>query len=109
MSTEDHSDGRDTVCELRDLLAQHRKAITEGGYSEFLDVDFALSLHHKLDAVLDRWDSFGQAQRGDIARTVRYVADTDDEEHDLRSPIGFIDDGEQVVALLRAVAPDLLR
>jgi hypothetical protein len=36
------------------------------------------------------------------------VVDTDDEEHDLFSPIGFVDDGEQVDDLLKAIAPDLL-
>jgi len=66
------------------------------------------SLHRKLEAVLDRWDSYDAVRQDRITRTVRYVVDTDDEEHDLRSPIGFVDDGEQVDDLLKAIAPDLL-
>jgi hypothetical protein len=93
--------------DLRALLTTHRQLLTND-HNEFLDMDFALSLHRKLEAVLDRWDSYDAVQQDHITRTVEYVVDTDDEEHDLRSPIGFVDDGEQVDGLLRAIAPDLL-
>jgi hypothetical protein len=94
--------------ELRALLATHQQLLAADDHNEYLDVDFALSLHRKLEAVLDRWDSYDAARHDRITRTVRYVVDTDDEEHDLRSPIGVVDDGEQVDDLLTAIAPDLL-
>lgn len=97
-----------TAASLRELLAEHERAVVEARHNEFLDVDLVSSLHRKLGLVLDRWDSFDEAQQGHIVRTVQYLVDMDDEEHDLRSPIGLIDDDEQVTGLLAEIAPDLL-
>jgi hypothetical protein len=94
--------------ELRALLASHWRTLDAATDSEFLDLELALSLHKKLGSLLDRWHSYNASQRDRIVRTINYVVDMDDEEHDLRSPIGFVDDSEHVDELLASIAPDLL-
>lgn len=108
MSTEGRRPSGPTQDSLRDLLAGHLHALHRIDHHEFVDLDLALSLHDKLEALLDRWHTFTGDQQQLIGQTVHYLVETDDEEHDWRSPISFVDDAEQVEALLRDVAPDLL-
>lgn len=61
-----------------------------------------------MNSVLDRWNDLSEEHQQLVARAVAYLVDTDDDEHDLRSPIGFVDDAAQVDAVLKVVAPDLL-
>lgn len=82
--------------------------LATGADHEFVDHALAARLHERLEKVLDRWASLTADERELVADTIAYVVDSDDEEHDLRSPIGLVDDAEQVENLLRAVAPDLL-
>ncbi len=97
-----------TESDLRKLLTAHLRLLERSEGSEFVDIDLARDLHQKLALVLDRWTQLTDAQRHSVTATVHYLVDTDDEEHDLHSPIGFVDDGEKVDALLRKIAPDLL-
>lgn len=99
---------RDHVDELRDALARHREAVEHSSGHEFVDHQLAESLHRSMDSVLDRWFDLSEEHQRMVARAVAYLVDTDDDEHDLRSPIGFVDDAEQIQAVLTAVAPDLL-
>ncbi|MGH3861246.1 hypothetical protein [Actinokineospora sp.] len=94
--------------QLRRRLTEHARVVAEARTHEFVDHALAARLHAKIDAVLDRWDSLDAGKRALVAETIDYLVDTDDEEHDLRSPIGFVDDAERVDDMLRAVAPDLL-
>lgn len=93
---------------LRVLLTAHRGMLENAEYHEFVDVGFALQLHHKLATVLDRWDSFDRDEMDQVVDTVCYFVEPGDEEHDLLSPIGFVDDAEKVDDLLQRIAPDLL-
>ncbi len=106
------SDRTTTNAELDDLryqLAKHLQLLLEHvDGNEFLDLDFARSLHRKLGLIFDRWSQLTEGERLDVADAVHYLVHTDDEEHDLHSPIGLVDDGEKVDALLRRIAPDLL-
>jgi hypothetical protein len=94
--------------ELREWLAGHRDGLARYGSNEFLDRDLALDLHRKLESLLGKWDIYDIPEQHLIAETIRYLVDAEDEEHDLRSPIGFVDDEERVIDLLRQLAPDLL-
>ena len=94
--------------DLRALLSDHLRTLNAATDNEFLDLELAQSLHKKLEFVLDRWHSYNASQRSHVVRTINYVVDMDDEEHDLRSPIGFVDDSEHVDELLSSIAPDLL-
>lgn len=96
--------------ELRALLQSHLQAVSNtDNRNEFIDRDLAWRLHRQIEAVLDRWDTLAVDHRKLVTRTVEYLVTTDDEEHDIRSPIGFVDDAEQVEAMLKVVAPDLLK
>lgn len=108
MNREDDLTNDPSPDDLRALLADHRRTLDAATDNEFLDRELALSLHKKLESVLDRWHSYNASQRSHVVRTITYVVDMDDEEHDLRSPIGFVDDSEHVDELLTAIAPDLL-
>ena len=53
-----------------------------------------------LTEALESWDNLDDEQRAVLVDAVRYLVRTDDEEDDLRSPIGFEDDAEVVEAAL---------
>lgn len=66
-----------------------------------LDLNLAEQVHIRLRAILDRWDDLSDEDRAAVADTVEYVVTDDDEEHDLRSPIGLEGDAEHVAELER--------
>jgi len=68
--------------------------------NEFVDASEAIRLHILLTEALESWDDLDDDQRAVLADTVRYLVRTDDEEDDLRSPIGFEDDAEVIEAAL---------
>jgi hypothetical protein len=108
--TSSDGSGTDTheVGQLRALLASHQDLLEQTEGNEFIELEFARSLHRKLASVLDRWDTFTDTEQREVIETAQYLVETDDEEHDLHSPIGFVDDGERIDALLLRIAPDLL-
>jgi hypothetical protein len=65
----------------------------------FLDRGAAHGLVEWLSRILDRWPALNAGQSTQVIDTVRYVTEPDDEEHDLLSPIGLVDDAEHVTAL----------
>jgi hypothetical protein len=69
--------------------------------NEFVDLVQAELLHVKFGEALDDWGSYDEGQRRALREAVDYLVRTDDEEDDLRSPIGFDDDAEVVEATLR--------
>ncbi|MCE3554506.1 hypothetical protein LWC33_23990 [Pseudonocardia sp. RS11V-5] len=85
---------------LQDHLAQVRAAAED---NEFVDLHLAEQLHSRLTAALDGWSTYDHEQRAALTGAVNYLVQTDDEENDLRSPIGFDDDAEIVMAALRRV------
>ena len=68
--------------------------------NEFVDAAEAIRLHMLLSQALDAWPQFDTEQRAVLADAVIYLVRTDDDEDDLRSPIGFEDDAEVVEAAL---------
>jgi cytochrome P450 len=85
---------------LQDHLAQVRAAAED---NEFVDLHLAELLHSRLDAALTGWPGYDDEQRAALIGAVDYLVQTDDEENDLRSPIGFDDDAEVVEAALKQV------
>lgn len=67
----------------------------------FLDLTALDSIEARVAAVLNRWDEWSDEDRQLIRRAVDYLVETDDEEHDLLSPIGLVDDEEHLAALER--------
>lgn len=67
----------------------------------FLEGSAAQALEARLALVIDRWPELNEAERQRVIDTVTYVVDPDDEEHDLLSPIGLVDDEERVAELER--------
>ena len=91
---------------LREQLTQHLASVRATAEdNEFVDVARAETLHSRLDEALDGWDALDQDQRGSLAEAIAYLVRIDDDEDDLRSPIGFDDDDEVVEAALRAIKP----
>lgn len=85
---------------LGDHLAQVRAAAED---NEFVDLELAEQLHSRLRAALGSWSTYDDEQRAALIGAVDYLVQTDDEENDLRSPIGFDDDAEVVMAALKRV------
>ena len=71
--------------------------------NEFVDTAEAIRLHMLLAEALESWDDLDAGQRAVLAGAVDYLVRTDDEEDDLRSPIGFEDDAEVVEAALEQI------
>src|SRR5689334_6296109 len=90
--------------QLRDELSVHLDAVrSASAENEFVDLVQAELLHVKLGEALDDWGSYDEGQRSALREAVEYLIRTNDEEDDLRSPIGFDDDTEVVEAALRRV------
>jgi hypothetical protein len=89
MNQRNASDARDIRAKIDGYHARVRSAATD---NEFLDVDEAEGLHGLLAEALDSWIELTADQRGLLRNSVEYFVRTDDEEDDLRSPIGFEDD-----------------
>lgn len=60
--------------------------------NEQLDIDRAFEIHAGLSRLLMHWDEFSARQQREVMSTVEYLINTDDAEHDLQSPDGFLDD-----------------
>jgi len=88
---------RETMC----VHLEHVRAAARD--NEFVDAAEAIRLHMLLSEALESWDRLDDGQRRVLADAVRYLVRTDDEEDDLRSPIGFEDDAEVVEAALEKI------
>ncbi len=89
---------------LVDLMEAHLARVHAAAEdNEFVDAAEAHRLHARLRDALRAWSSFDAEQRRTLSEAVAYLVRTDDQEDDLRSPIGFEDDAEVVEAALRAV------
>jgi len=85
------------VTSLRDFLDRLNAASPA---NPFVDVAAGERIVRELGRVLDVWDRLSPAQREQVTEAVDYVVTVDDEEHDLLSPIGLMDDEERVTALV---------
>jgi hypothetical protein len=94
----------DEVVVLRDTLSAHRSmlmgALNSNGQ---LDIDHAFAAHAGLARVLTHWDELSAHQQRAVMETVEYVVNSDDDEPDLTSPDGFVDDLARVRALQAAL------
>lgn len=89
---------------LRETMRTHLEHVrTAARDNEFVDAAEAIRLHMLLAEALESWDDLDGEQRAVLADAVHYLVRTDDEEDDLRSPIGFEDDAEVVEAALRKI------
>lgn len=73
--------------------------VAESQSRPFIDVGLVEEIRARVGSVLDRWHEWDEAQRAGIGEFVTYLVDADDEEHDLLSPIGLVDDDERLRAL----------
>lgn len=91
-----------TVEALRAALRAHlHRAEAAEQSNEFVDLPLARRLHGELSVALDDFEQLDEEQRRVLADAVAYFVRTDDDEDDLRSPIGFDDDAAVVEAALR--------
>ncbi|GAA2108628.1 hypothetical protein GCM10009841_29280 [Microlunatus panaciterrae] len=60
--------------------------------NEQLDIDRAFQIHAGISRILTHWDEFTAGQQREVVSTVEYLINTDDDENDLQSPNGFLDD-----------------
>ncbi|WP_214370455.1 hypothetical protein [Pseudonocardia sp. H11422] len=90
------------IAQLERHLAEVRRAADD---NEFVDVAQAEHLHLQLRRAVTGWADLDDGQRAILSEAVRYFVQTDDEENDLHSPIGFDDDAEMVEAALRRLTP----
>lgn len=89
---------------LLQQLHDYRASVREAArINPFLDIDEGERIIEVMLGLLARWHEFTTHQQEAVRSTVAYVVTTDDEEHDLRSPIGFVDDAERVDELLAAL------
>lgn len=86
---------------LRAVMRAHLEHVRAAARdNEFVDAAEAIRLHILLARELESWDDLDAGQRSVLAEAVTYLVRTDDEEDDLRSPIGFEDDALVVEAAL---------
>lgn len=86
---------------LSQSLRDYRSMIREVARTNpFLDLPEGERIVEVMLTLMARWNEFTSQQQEAIRATVSYVVTADDEEHDLRSPIGFVDDAERVDDLL---------
>ncbi|MCW2804067.1 MAG: hypothetical protein QOF52_2572 [Propionibacteriaceae bacterium] len=87
----------DEVTVLRDALSTHRDVLLGALHSNAdLDIDRAFHIHAQMAMILARWEEFSAPEQRAIVATIEYVVNTEDDESDLRSPDGFVDDLEQL-------------
>jgi uncharacterized membrane protein YkvA (DUF1232 family) len=68
-----------------------------------LDRDLAAKIRTSLVAAINAWDSIELDDRPWLAAAVVYFVESDDDEHDLDSPVGFDDDAEVVNAVMAMI------
>jgi hypothetical protein len=89
---------------LRETMLAHLEHVRDAARdNEFVDVAEAVRLHMLLVEALESWNDLDAEQRTLLTDAVTYLVRTDDEENDLRSPIGFEDDAEVVEAALEGI------
>ena len=89
---------------LRETMKAHLEHVRSAARdNEFVDAAEAIRLHMLLAEALESWSLLDADQREVLADAVHYLVQTDDEEDDLRSPIGFEDDAEVVEAALKKI------
>ncbi|GAA4785629.1 hypothetical protein GCM10023200_19460 [Actinomycetospora chlora] len=91
---------------LRERLHEHLALVRLAAQdNEFIDVRRAEELHDLLGRALDALPDLDVQQRRELASAIDYLVRVDDDEDDLRSPIGFDDDAEVVEAALARIRP----
>lgn len=89
---------------LRTAMHAHLEHVrTAARDNEFVDAAEAVRLHLLLTEALESWDALDAEQRTLLTDAVAYLVRTDDEEDDLRSPIGLEDDAEVIEATLARI------
>ncbi|MFN8075128.1 MAG: hypothetical protein U0Q15_06860 [Kineosporiaceae bacterium] len=87
---------------LASLVSAHLDTLCAGvQLHPFVDLPLVEVLRERIGTILSRWDEWDDVQRAAVRDVVEYVVDSDDEEHDLRSPIGLVDDEERLAELER--------
>lgn len=89
---------------LHEHLALARRAAQD---NEFIDLRRAEELHAVLGRALDAFPDLNADQRRELVNAIDYLVRVDDDEDDLRSPIGFDDDAEIIEATLARLTPAL--
>ncbi|MFP5021905.1 GmrSD restriction endonuclease domain-containing protein [Pseudonocardia phyllosphaerae] len=91
--------------QLARRLAGHLRLVRSAAEEqEFVDLPLAEDLHRRLGEALNRWSDYDAEQRRVLGAAVGYLVRTDDDEDDLRSPVGFDDDAEVVEEALRRIS-----
>lgn len=94
------------VEQLSSRLNQHLGAVQAAAEdNEFVDLAGAEALHEQLRCILVHHEDLDTEQRRVLADAINYFVRIDDDEDDLRSPIGFDDDAEVVEAALTRLRP----
>ena len=68
-----------------------------------LDCDVADKIRNSLAIALQEFDAFSLDDKAWIAAAVFYFIQSDDDEHDFDSPVGFDDDAEVVSAVMAMI------
>lgn len=83
----------DEVAVLHDTLAAHRAMLMGARRARAeLDLEGALEVHAGLGSIMTRWTEFSAVEQREIVRTIEYLINDDDDQHDLTDPDGFADD-----------------
>lgn len=91
-----------SVSELISEIDNH-VALATAAKAEFqmLNLKLATLIGDRLKSAVGHWDSFDEPQQLWMLGAIGYFVDSDDEEDDFRSPIGFEDDAEVFNACVR--------
>ena len=75
---------------------------------QMLNLGLATLIGERLKSAIGYWDSLNESQKFWMLGAIAYFVDSDDEEDDFRSPIGFEDDAEVFNACIRFADHDEL-
>lgn len=91
---------------LRERLHAHLRLVQAAAEeNEFVDLSRATELHQQLHRALDYHGELDGTRLGVLTDAIDYLVRVEDDEDDLRSPIGFDDDAEIIEAALARVRP----
>ncbi|MBA8795759.1 hypothetical protein FHX74_003400 [Friedmanniella endophytica] len=87
----------DEVAVLREALTSHQAMVTGAlAGNDQVDIRRAFAIHADMARILAQWDTYSAHEQREIVKTVQYIIDTEDDDNDLTSPDGFLDDMARV-------------
>ena len=96
-----------SIAELTSDIDKHVSLATAAKAEyQMLNLSLATLIGERLKSALGYWDTFNESQQFWILGAIAYFVDSDDEEDDFRSPIGFEDDAEVFNACIRFAGHD---